>query len=166
MLLGCDGVVANLVKVAAVQFEHHADDKQYNLGRVGHFAGRAAAAGARLVVCPEMCLTGYWHLRRHDAKVLRGLAEPADGPSVSAVRALARRLGAGIGAGFLESAAAPLIREASGPFMHFAMSWSRGPDEAAPFAAAAAAQLGLVCFNPQAGRLWLTAPIPNPGSIS
>ena len=51
--------------------------------------------------------------------------------------------------------AAPLIREASGPFMHFAMSWSRGPDEAAPFAAAAAAaQLGLVCYNPQAGRLW------------
>jgi hypothetical protein len=51
-------------------------------------------------------------------------------------------------------AAAPLIREASGPFMHFAMSWSRGPEEAAPFAAAAAAQLGLVSFNPQAGRLW------------
>jgi hypothetical protein len=51
-------------------------------------------------------------------------------------------------------AAAPLIRAASGPIMHFGMSWSRGPDEAAPFAAAAAAQLGLVCFNPQAGRLW------------
>ena len=104
MRLGCDGVVANLVKVAAVQFEHRADNKQYNLGRVGHFAGRAAAAGARLVVCPEMCLTGYWHLRRLDAEALRGLAEPADGPSVSAVRLLARRLGAGVGAGFLESA--------------------------------------------------------------
>lgn len=50
-------------------------------------------------------------------------------------------------------AAAPLISEASGPFMHFAMSYSRA-DEAAPFAAAAAAQLGLVCFNPQTGRLW------------
>jgi hypothetical protein len=49
---------------------------------------------------------------------------------------------------------APLIREASGSFMYFAMSWSRGPDEAAPFAAAAATQLGLVCFNPQTGRLW------------
>lgn len=50
-------------------------------------------------------------------------------------------------------AAAPLIREASGPFMHFAMAYSRA-DEAAPFAAATAAQLGLVCFNPQTGRLW------------
>jgi predicted amidohydrolase len=96
--------MANLLTVATVQFEHRADDKQYNLGRVAHFASRAAAAGARLVVCPEMCLVGYWHLRRHDAEVLRGLAEPADGPSVSAVRSLAQRLGAGVGAGFLESA--------------------------------------------------------------
>ena len=50
-------------------------------------------------------------------------------------------------------AAAPLIREASGPFMYFAISCSRA-GEAAPFAAATAAQLGLVCFNPQEGRLW------------
>jgi hypothetical protein len=50
-------------------------------------------------------------------------------------------------------AAAPLIREASGPFMYFAMSYSRA-SEAAPFAAATAAQLRLVCFDPQAGRLW------------
>jgi hypothetical protein len=38
--------------------------------------------------------------------------------------------------------------------MYFAMSWSRGPNDVAPFAAATAAQLGLVCFNPQQGRLW------------
>jgi hypothetical protein len=50
-------------------------------------------------------------------------------------------------------AAAPLIREASGPVMYFAISYSRA-DEAASFAAATAAQLGLVCFNPQEGRLW------------
>jgi predicted amidohydrolase len=101
--------MANSLKVAAVQFEHRADDKQYNLGRVAHFASRAAAAGARLVACPEMCLLGYWHVRRHDARVLHELAEPADGPSVTAVRSLARRLGVGIGAGFLESAAGRLF---------------------------------------------------------
>jgi hypothetical protein len=50
-------------------------------------------------------------------------------------------------------AAAPLIREASGPFMYFTMRTSRA-DQAAPFAAATATQLGLVCFNPQQGRLW------------
>ncbi|UJW31616.1 nitrilase family protein [Saccharothrix sp. AJ9571] len=95
--------MTTVVKVAAVQFEHRADDKQYNLGRVAHFASEAAAAGARLVVCPEMCLVGYWHLRRHSPEALHALAEPVDGPSVSAVRSLATRLGIGVGAGFLES---------------------------------------------------------------
>jgi hypothetical protein len=50
-------------------------------------------------------------------------------------------------------AAAPLISGASGPFMHFSMSYS-GAMDAAPFAAATAAELGLVCFDPQAGCLW------------
>ncbi|MFI6031968.1 nitrilase family protein [Amycolatopsis magusensis] len=95
--------MTTVVKVAAVQFEHRADDKQYNLERVTHFASEAAAAGARLVVCPEMCLVGYWHLRRHRPEALHALAEPVDGPSVSAVRSLATRLGIGVGAGFLES---------------------------------------------------------------
>ncbi|RKT87558.1 Predicted amidohydrolase [Saccharopolyspora antimicrobica] len=95
--------MADVLKVAAVQFEHRADDKQHNLGRVAHFAGRAAAAGARLVVCPEMCVIGYWHLRRHDVAALRALAEPVDGPSVSAVRSLAQQHGIGVGVGFLES---------------------------------------------------------------
>ncbi|MDI5974610.1 nitrilase family protein [Amycolatopsis magusensis] len=95
--------MTTVVKVAAVQFEHRADDKQYNLERVAHFASEAAAAGARLVVCPEMCLVGYWHLRRHRPEALHALAEPVDGPSVSAVRSLATRLGIGVGAGFLES---------------------------------------------------------------
>ncbi|MGW5049867.1 nitrilase-related carbon-nitrogen hydrolase [Actinokineospora sp. NPDC004072] len=96
--------MADEVRVATVQFEHRADDKQYNLGRVEHFAAQAAAAGAQLVVCPEMCVTGYWHLRRHSPQALGALAEPVDGPSVSAVRELAQRLGIGVGAGFLESA--------------------------------------------------------------
>jgi hypothetical protein len=37
--------------------------------------------------------------------------------------------------------------------MYFAIRYSR-VGEAAPFAAATAAQLGLVCFTPQEGRLW------------
>ncbi|TCO48875.1 nitrilase family protein [Actinocrispum wychmicini] len=93
-----------MLKIATVQFEHRADDKPYNLGRVAHFADAAAAAGARLVVCPEMCLTGYWHVRRRSVDELHALAEPADGPSVNAVRALAERHGIGVGAGFLEAA--------------------------------------------------------------
>jgi hypothetical protein len=37
--------------------------------------------------------------------------------------------------------------------MYFAMSYS-GARKAAPFAAATAAQLGLVCFDPQTRCLW------------
>lgn len=37
--------------------------------------------------------------------------------------------------------------------MYFTIRCSRA-DEAAPFAAATPAQLGLVCFDPQEGRLW------------
>ena len=92
------------LRLATVQFEHHADDTRYNLGRVEHFVAAAAAEGAHLVVCPEMCLLGYWHLRRHSADRLRELAEPVDGPLVSAVRELALRHGIGVGAGFLERA--------------------------------------------------------------
>lgn len=102
--LGCDGTMDNTIKIGTVQFEHRADDKRYNLGRVEHFASQAAAVGARLVVCPEMCLIGYWHLRRHSLDTLRTLAEPVNGPSVSALRSLAERHGIGVGAGFLESA--------------------------------------------------------------
>lgn len=90
--------------IATVQFEHRPDDKRYNLLRVKQFAAQAAAAGARLVVCPEMCLVGYWHLRRHSTDRLRELAEPEDGPLVHALLALAREHDIGVGAGFLESA--------------------------------------------------------------
>lgn len=92
------------LRVATVQFEPRPDDTGYNLGRVAHFARAAADAGAELVVCPEMCLLGYWHLRRHSAERLRALAEPASGPLITEVGELAARLGVGIGAGFLESA--------------------------------------------------------------
>ncbi|WP_239089872.1 nitrilase family protein [Sphaerimonospora thailandensis] len=91
-----------MLRVAAVQFEHRADDKRYNLRRVEHFAEEAAAAGAHLVACPEMCLLGYWQLRRYSADRLRELAEPTDGPLVTAVRELAVRHRVGVGAGFLE----------------------------------------------------------------
>ncbi|BBF99065.1 MULTISPECIES: carbon-nitrogen hydrolase family protein [Pseudonocardia] len=52
-----------------------------------HRLDRFAAAGADLVVTPEMFLTGY----AIDADEVRELAEPADGPSAAAVATLARR---------------------------------------------------------------------------
>lgn len=94
--------MGDTIRVAAVQFEHRAADTRYNLDRVAAFAQAAVDARAALVICPEMCLLGYWHLRRASAARLRELAEPADGPLVAEVGALAARLGIGIGVGFLE----------------------------------------------------------------
>ncbi|WP_432887467.1 nitrilase family protein [Kribbella sp. CA-245084] len=91
-------------RAAVVQFEPAPDQPSTNLATVERLARTAVADGARLVVFPELCLLGYWHLRRHTAERLHALAEPADGPLVSRIVALAKELEAGIGVGFLESA--------------------------------------------------------------
>jgi predicted amidohydrolase len=91
-------------RAAVVQFEPVPDQPATNLATVERLARAAVADGARLVVFPEQCLLGYWHLRRHSAERLQELAEPADGPLVSQVVALAEELGAGLGVGFLEDA--------------------------------------------------------------
>lgn len=49
-------------------------------------------------------------------------------------------------------AAGPLINEANGPYIYFAMSWSWAA-EAAAYAAQVATGLGLVCYDPQDDRL-------------
>ncbi|MFE7426914.1 carbon-nitrogen hydrolase family protein [Streptomyces sp. NPDC057545] len=59
-----------------------------NLAALDEAARRAADAGARLMVCPELFLTGY----AIGADVAR-LAEPADGPSAGAVAKIAARHG-------------------------------------------------------------------------
>jgi predicted amidohydrolase len=65
-------------------------------------AGWAEAArdgGAHLVVFPELCVSGICKDDR-----LASVTETLDGPAVASVRALARRLGVGIGFGFSEKA--------------------------------------------------------------
>ncbi|WP_406048454.1 nitrilase family protein [Kribbella sp. NBC_00889] len=93
-----------LFRSAVVQFEPVPDQPAANLATVERLAREAVADGAQLVVLPEMCLLGYWHLRNHSAERLHELAEPADGPLVSRIAALAQELEAGLGVGFLETA--------------------------------------------------------------
>ncbi len=97
------------LRAAVVQFEAVPDDPVANLATIRRLARTAAADGVQLVVFPELCLLGYWHLRRHTAERLHELAEPADGPLVSAVRELSAELGLGIGAGFLEESGTDLF---------------------------------------------------------
>ena len=71
-----------------------------NLERLRQAAGAAAARGARLLVCPEMFLTGY-HI---GPEATRRLAEPADGPSAQQAAAIARASGLALLYGYPELA--------------------------------------------------------------
>jgi predicted amidohydrolase len=91
------------IRCATVQFEHRASDKKYNLGIIEHFTREASERRVQLVSFPEMCITGYWHIRNLGRSQLEALAEQVpDGPSVSRLRQLARERGIGLGAGLLE----------------------------------------------------------------
>ena len=91
------------IRVAAVQFQHFAGDKPYNLERVRHFVEEARERGVELIVFPEMCITGYWHVRKLSSEAFAALAEPVpDGPSSREVRQLSREHGMTIGAGLVE----------------------------------------------------------------
>src|SRR4051812_5633414 len=76
------------IRVATVQFQHAPSDKAYNLGRVQHFVAEATKAGVEIIAFPEMCLTGYWHVRKLDREAFEALAEPI--PSGSCARELMR----------------------------------------------------------------------------
>lgn len=91
------------LRAASVQFQHAPGDKLANLETIARFAADAAAERAQLVVFPEMCVPGYWHLRHLSRAEMEALAEPVPaGPTTDALLALARQHGLSIGAGLLE----------------------------------------------------------------
>ena len=51
------------MKVATVQFQHVAGDITANLAVVKNYVLKAATKNVELVIFPECCLSGYWHLR-------------------------------------------------------------------------------------------------------
>jgi predicted amidohydrolase len=98
-----EGITMTSLRCASVQFRHRADDKAYNLSVIAEFAGQAADRGVRILAFPEMCITGYWHVRNLDRDKLVRLSEPApEGESIRNVAALAEKYGMAIGAGFIE----------------------------------------------------------------
>lgn len=93
------------IRVAAVQFEHSPGDKARNLSRMAEFIERGAAEGVDLIAFPEMCITGYWHVRHLDRAEIGRLAEKVpDGPSTDFLLGQAKRFGMTIGAGLIEEA--------------------------------------------------------------
>ncbi len=93
------------IRAAAVQFNHAPGDKAANMARVRAFVADAAGRGVDLLAFPEMCLTGYWHVRNLTYDEVDALAEPLpDGPSTQTLLALARDHGMTLGAGLIERA--------------------------------------------------------------
>jgi len=91
------------IRVAAVQMEHAAGDKQANLATVNAFVEKAAKQNVELIIFPECCLTGYWFLRHLSRDELVALGEPVfDGPSSQALLELARGHNMTVGAGLVE----------------------------------------------------------------
>jgi predicted amidohydrolase len=93
------------MRVASVQMESLPGDKTANFEKIECFAAEAARHGARLLVLPECCVTGYWFIRKLRLEQLASLAEPApEGPSAQRLLELARKYDLAIGAGLLEAA--------------------------------------------------------------
>jgi len=93
------------MRVAAVQFEHAAGDRDANLGKIRSFVERAAEQKVEMALFPECCVTGYWFLRHLSREELVKLAEPVfDGPSSQALMDLAKGHRMSVGAGLVEAA--------------------------------------------------------------
>jgi len=93
------------IRVATVQFQHAPGDKAFNLERVRHYVEEAARSNVEIIAFPEMCLTGYWHVRKLSREAVETLAEPVpSGPSTQELLRLSRAHGMTIGAGLIERA--------------------------------------------------------------
>jgi predicted amidohydrolase len=91
------------LRLASIQMESVPVDKEANFAKIRRLSEAAAAQGAKVIVFPELCTTGYWHLLQLSEKDLRSLAEPVPaGPSTQELLELAREHEATIGAGIIE----------------------------------------------------------------
>ncbi|MFJ8885970.1 carbon-nitrogen hydrolase family protein [Streptomyces sp. NPDC102402] len=87
------------LRTALLQSSGRTGSVDANLAALDEAAGRAAAAGARLLVCPELYLTGY-----AIGGAVPELAESADGPSARAVADICARHGLAVHYGYPERA--------------------------------------------------------------
>ncbi|MFM2483282.1 nitrilase family protein [Celerinatantimonas sp. YJH-8] len=91
------------IRVASVQFNHQAGNKAYNLSIIQKFTAQGAASGAEIIIFPEMCITGYWHVSILSKAAIEQLAEPVpDGMSAQRLLSLSKQYQVSIGAGLIE----------------------------------------------------------------
>jgi len=148
-----------VVRAAAAQLAPVLGDPGGNRARSLDALAAAADRGARLVVLPELCTSGYVFA---DAAEARAVAEPADGPTVRAWAQLARARDLVVVAGLCELDEDGALRnsavviDASGLRAIYRKThlWDREPDvfvrgdEPAPVVDTAAGRIGLaVCYD-------------------
>lgn len=95
----------NDLRAASVQFQHAPGGLGANVSRVSAFVEEAARLDVDLIAFPEMCLTGYWHVRRLEREAVDALAEPVPkGSCTETLLELASAFDITIGAGLIERA--------------------------------------------------------------
>lgn len=94
-----------MIRCAAVQFQHVPNDKSANLAQIERWCQAAAEQGVQIIAFPEMCVTGYWHVRHLDRDGVAELAEPIPaGPATQKLEDLASRFQMIVAAGLIELA--------------------------------------------------------------
>jgi predicted amidohydrolase len=89
-----------LVKIACIQMEPIVGEKERNVRRTLDLVQRAAAQGARLIVLPELCNSGYVFESREEAFALA--EEVPNGPTCTAWTEMAHTHGLHLVAGITE----------------------------------------------------------------
>lgn len=91
------------VRIASVQFNHHAGDKSYNLSVIERYVENASKQGVEIIIFPEMCMTGYWHVSQLDKSDIEAISEfVPQGESTHRLLAMSTRYGMSVGAGLIE----------------------------------------------------------------
>lgn len=85
--------------IAVVQFRPRRGARNANLAALTGIATQALEGGARLLVLPEMCATGY---RFPNPEAIRPMSEPVRGPTFRAFAPLAKQYKAHLVIGFVE----------------------------------------------------------------
>lgn len=85
------------MKIAGFQMQATLGDVEANLAKIDTAAEKVAAQGARLLIAPELALTGYGA-----ADLFPPIASPAEGPQTEQLSQIARRHGLTLVVGFAE----------------------------------------------------------------
>ena len=91
------------IRAGSVQFQHVPGVKEKNLQKISTFIQKASRENVEIIAFPEMCITGYWHVRKLCREEIQKLSEPVPtGSSSLFLVDCAKKYNIIIGAGLIE----------------------------------------------------------------